>query len=68
MMSGNATFDENVVETISIFPKKTNFLRFFRLFSENPKNSQDRFGPQKTSITTFFDIFFENNAFTVTKK
>ena len=58
MMSGNATFDENVVETISIFPKKTNFLRFFRLFSENPKKFSGPFWPPKNEHHNFFRHFF----------
>jgi hypothetical protein len=67
-MNGNATFDENGRETISIFPKKTQKTRFFDFFQKTQKNSQDRFGPKKTSITAFFDIFFEFTAFTIREK
>jgi hypothetical protein len=67
MLNGNATFGESVPETISFFTKKTHFFRFFDFFLKTQKNSQDRFGPQKTSITGFFHIFFATNAFTMTK-
>jgi hypothetical protein len=54
MMNGNTTFDENGRETISFFSKKTHFLRFFRLFSENPKKFSGPFWPQKNEHHSFF--------------
>jgi len=62
MLKGNATLSENGPETISFFSKKTHFSDFFDFFLKTPENSQDRFGPKKTSITTFFDVFFEFKA------
>jgi hypothetical protein len=60
MITGNATFDENGGETISIFSKKTHFFRFFRLFSENPKKFSGSFWPQKNEHHNFFHHFFKN--------
>ena len=59
MMNGNTTFDENGVETISIFPNKTQKTRFFRLFSENPKKISGSFWPQKNERDNFFQPFFK---------
>jgi hypothetical protein len=59
MMNDNATFDENVSETISFFPKKTHFFRFFRLFSENPKKFSGSFWPQKNEHHNFFRPFLK---------
>jgi hypothetical protein len=58
MLIGNTTFDENGPETISFFPKKTHFFRFFRLFSENPKKISGPFWPQKNEHHSFFRSFF----------
>jgi hypothetical protein len=58
MMNRNATFDEIGPETISFFPKKTHFFRFFRLFSENPKKFSGSFWPPKNEHHNFFRHFF----------
>ena len=60
MIIGNTTFNENGPETISIFPKKTHFFRFFRLFSENPKKFSGPFWPQKNEHHNFFRHFLKN--------
>ena len=59
MVNGNATFGENGSETISFFPKKTHFFRFFRLFSENPKKFSGPFWPQKNEHHNFFRPFLK---------
>jgi hypothetical protein len=59
MMNDNAIFDENGVETISIFSKKTHFFRFFRLFSKNPKKFSGPFWPQKNEHHNFFRHFLK---------
>jgi hypothetical protein len=57
MINDNTTFGEIDLETISFFPKKTHFFRFFRLFSETSKKFSGSFWPQKNEHHSFFRPF-----------
>jgi len=61
-MNDNATLGENGAETISFFPKKTHFFRFFRLFSENSKIFSGPFCPPKNEHHKFFQHFFQSQS------
>jgi hypothetical protein len=61
-MNDNVTLSENGHETISFFPKKTHFFRFFRLFSENSKIFSGPFWPQKNEHHIFFRHFFQSQS------
>ena len=58
MLKGNTNLDENEHETISFFPNKPHFFRFFRLFSKNSFFFSGPFWPQKNEHHIFFSYFF----------
>jgi hypothetical protein len=61
-MNDSATWGKNGPETISFFSKKTQFFRFFRLFSENSKNFSGPFCPPKNEHHNFFRLFFQSQS------
>ena len=68
MVNANTTLGENWAETISFFPKKTHFFRFFRLFSENSKFFSGPFCPPKNEHHSFFRHFFKSQSIRNHKK